>query len=54
LKKNLSVSVAAIARIDAFAKSGFVTMRRANGVKLLPDRWKEYIRDRLSQPSNAS
>ena len=46
-----AVTVADITRLCAFDKSDFATMRRANSVKLLPESWKEYFRQRLSQPS---
>jgi hypothetical protein len=44
------VTVADITRNYTFDKSDFATMGR-DSVNLLPESWKEYFRQRLSQPS---
>jgi MOSC domain-containing protein YiiM len=51
-REPAAVTVADITRIYAFDKSDSATMRRANSVKLLPESWKKYFRDRLSELSN--
>jgi len=48
-RDEIRVTVADITRLYAFDKADFSAMRRAVGVKALPQSWRDYFRERLER-----